>query len=159
MGLTGDTLILTDKGDVPVSELVGKQFNVLVSGKSYPSTEKGFQSRGVTSSVYKVKIANNMELSITLFHKIRMVEIPIVNDTYEEVLDDEWGSVVDINGNKDKKTLYVCAYDEHKVCSFLHVESATAETREVFECEIGFGQFYANKILVGEFDNASYLWD
>lgn len=66
--LTGDTLIDTDKGKKKITELIGKQFNAIVDGKIYPSTEQGFWSSGI-KSVWKITLENGMNIRATSNHK------------------------------------------------------------------------------------------
>jgi len=66
--LTGDTMIATDKGNFCISELVEKQFNAIVDGKVYPSTEQGFWSNG-TKEVYEIELANGAKIRATGNHK------------------------------------------------------------------------------------------
>jgi ribonucleotide reductase alpha subunit len=66
--ITADSLIMTDSGIYPVSDLVGKSFNAVVNGRIYSSTDKGFWSTGV-KRVYKVQLANGLHLKATANHE------------------------------------------------------------------------------------------
>lgn len=68
--LTGDTMIQTNESEfTELKNLVGKQFNAYIHGKSYPSTEKGFWSTG-EKQVYKIYFEDSNEI----WHKIRATD-------------------------------------------------------------------------------------
>jgi hypothetical protein len=66
--LTGDTLILTNQGLKRIDELVGKQFDVLIEGDVYSSTEQGFWKTG-KKQVYKMVLKNGNTIRATSNHK------------------------------------------------------------------------------------------
>lgn len=70
--LTEDTWILTAQGDRQIKDLVGKQFEAVVDGKRYLSTEQGFWKTGnkdvllvMTKEGYKVKATSNHKFLTT----------------------------------------------------------------------------------------------
>lgn len=67
--VTGDTLILTSNGLIPVKNLIGKKFIAIVDGNEYPSTDAGFWSSG-TKPIVKVTLQNGMSVKLTANHKI-----------------------------------------------------------------------------------------
>ena len=70
--VTEDTIIATKDGINIVSELIGKQFDALVDGKAYLSTEKGFWKTG-NKEVIKLVFASGRELKCTPNHQILTV--------------------------------------------------------------------------------------
>lgn len=65
--ITKDSLILTDRGLLPVSDLVGRQFNVLLNGGTYRSTRHGFFYTG-TRDIYRLVLENGCEIKATRDH-------------------------------------------------------------------------------------------
>lgn len=70
--LTEDTWILTAHGERQIKDLVGRQFEAIVDGKSYLSTEQGFWKTGnkdvllvETKEGYKVKSTSNHKFLTT----------------------------------------------------------------------------------------------
>ena len=76
--LAGGTLILTDRGQRLISELVGNQFNAIVDGQVYPSTEQGFWQTGV-KQLYKYTLANGLSIRATANHKF------MINGEWKEI--------------------------------------------------------------------------
>ena len=84
--VTGDTLVATDSGYHPVSELVGRQFTALVDGEHYLSTKEGFFFTGI-KPVFKVCTDLGLELKATEDHRF----LTIAQDGSES-----WRAVRDI---------------------------------------------------------------
>jgi ribonucleotide reductase alpha subunit len=67
--VTGDTWVLTSTGSRQVKDLVGKgRIDVIVDGKSYPTTDKGFFETG-NKDVYILKTIEGHEIKTTNDHK------------------------------------------------------------------------------------------
>jgi hypothetical protein len=69
LGITADTIILTDTDLLPVRQLVGKSFNAIVDGVAYPSTSNGFRSAGVKGA-FEVTLSNGLCIKATANHLI-----------------------------------------------------------------------------------------
>ena len=67
--VTGDTLVLTDRGWVKCLDLVGTPFVAILDGKEYNSTPVGFWSSGI-KKVFKLTLKNGMSVKCTEDHKI-----------------------------------------------------------------------------------------
>lgn len=67
--VSADTWILTDKGARQVSELIGVPTNVIVNGKSYPTTKDGFWLTG-KHQVYLLTTEEGFSLRATANHQI-----------------------------------------------------------------------------------------
>jgi ribonucleoside-diphosphate reductase alpha chain len=84
--VTGDSQILTDKGLQSVEKLVGKSFNAIVDGKSYPCVSNGFFSTGV-KDIFKLTTKSGFNLRCTEDHKIMTSEGWVkAKDLWEESL-------------------------------------------------------------------------
>lgn len=67
--VTGDTWVLTSEGGRQVSDLVGKgRVDVMVDGRWYPTTDKGFFRTGY-QKVYLLKTVEGYEVKTTANHK------------------------------------------------------------------------------------------
>ena len=67
--VTADTSVLTSQGPRLVSELVGQQFEAVVNGHPYKSTEAGFYKTGY-KPVYEVKTKKGFSFKATKNHKV-----------------------------------------------------------------------------------------
>jgi intein/homing endonuclease len=67
--VTKDTLVTTKNGLFKVGELIGKQFDALVDGDVYRSTEKGFWKTG-DKEVFKFTFESGRTLECTANHQI-----------------------------------------------------------------------------------------
>lgn len=65
--VTKDTFILTSNGSKQVKDLIGKPFNAIVNGSSYPS--QGFWSTGV-KPIYELRTRRGLKLKLTDNHKL-----------------------------------------------------------------------------------------
>ncbi|MFA6973002.1 MAG: hypothetical protein WC208_16595 [Gallionella sp.] len=70
--LTIDTVIHTDKGLMTIKDLIGQQFNAVVDGKVYSSTDKGFWMTAQSQPVLKVQLDNGLFVRCTANHQILM---------------------------------------------------------------------------------------
>ncbi len=68
--VSGDTLVMTSKGVKTAKELVGQQFEAIVDGKAYTSTDRGFFSTGFRETV-KVETKEGYEIECTPSHEFR----------------------------------------------------------------------------------------
>lgn len=68
--LTGDTMILTSEGIMPIRFLIDRQFIAVLDGKEYRSTTEGFWSKG-TREIFKIKLENGCEIKATANHKFK----------------------------------------------------------------------------------------
>ena len=69
--VSGDTLVLTDKGEIPVIDLVGKgQILLVVDGREYPTTTEGFFKTGEKRLLYKLTTSSGKVLRATPEHKL-----------------------------------------------------------------------------------------
>lgn len=64
--VTGDTKILTDKGNIPIAELVGEKVNVW-NGEEWSEVEP--RVTGVNKPIYSVLLSNMEEIKCTDYHK------------------------------------------------------------------------------------------
>jgi intein/homing endonuclease len=71
--ISGDSLILTDKGLIRADNLIGKKFNILLNGKTYSSTDNGFFKTG-NKPVFKLKLKNGYEIKATDNHKFLTID-------------------------------------------------------------------------------------
>jgi intein/homing endonuclease len=71
--ITKDSWITTSKGAFQVKDLIGKQFEAIVDGKKYSSTEKGFFYTG-EKDVYEVETVEGFKIKSTLNHKFLIQE-------------------------------------------------------------------------------------
>lgn len=69
--VSGDTFILTDKGQIPIKELVNQEVNVW-NGEEWSGT-KVFQT-GVNQAMVKVTLSNGVELKCTPYHKFILID-------------------------------------------------------------------------------------
>lgn len=67
--VTKDTMVTTDNGTFRVEDLIGKEFNVLIDGKSYKTKSEGFWKTG-NKPVYKLITKEGYELKLTNDHKL-----------------------------------------------------------------------------------------
>jgi intein/homing endonuclease len=68
--VSGDTLVLTDKGEIPVIDLVGKgQITVILNGKKYPTTAEGFFETGTNRLLFKLTTNTGKTVRATPEHK------------------------------------------------------------------------------------------
>jgi ribonucleotide reductase alpha subunit len=72
--LTNDTRVLTDKGLVQIKDLIGKQFNAVVNGVSYPSTTKGFWLTAEGQPVFRIQLDNGSFVRCTDNHQILLAD-------------------------------------------------------------------------------------
>ena len=67
--VTGDTLVATADGVVPVSDLIGRKFTAIVDGARHASTQRGFFFTGV-KPVIRTTFADGRELNATSNHRV-----------------------------------------------------------------------------------------
>lgn len=71
---TGDTLISTTKGIIPIKDLVNKQVNTIsdlrVIGSQGTFIEKGIGFKSGIKEVFEVKLQNNQRIKLTSNHKV-----------------------------------------------------------------------------------------
>ena len=68
--VSSDTMVLTDKGQVAVRDLVGKQFTAVVDGKLYPSTSRGFWKTASDQQLLRLQLDNGSFVRCTANHQI-----------------------------------------------------------------------------------------
>jgi ribonucleotide reductase alpha subunit len=66
--LTGDTLIETTEGWLPITTLVGRKFTIVMGTATFESTEKGFWSNGV-KDVFKITLESGHSIKATANHR------------------------------------------------------------------------------------------
>lgn len=143
--LTADTLILTENGEVPISELVGVQFNAKFPNNEmvFPSTEEGFWSTGV-KKIFKITLEDGKEIKATENHKFAL---KLKEPTYE------WYQVFEL-----KVGAPIVLGDCNSFSPIVSIEECGTE--EVFDCTIESCHcFSANGILshnCGEIPLESY---
>ena len=135
--VTGDTLILTDKGKIPVTELVGKQFLAHVDGDHHSSTSDGFWSTGV-KDVLKITTKSGSSIKVTKNHRL------LTNKSWVEAQNLQVGDAVQYQfqrnlDDKDREvynslnyyfgTMLRSSYD-----TIANIEDAGQE--EVYDCTI-----------------------
>ena len=64
--VTGDTLILTDRGNVPIESIVGQKVNIW-NGFEYSEVEP--RITGYDQEIYDIEFSNGSKLSCTPYHK------------------------------------------------------------------------------------------
>lgn len=118
--VSGDTLVLTDKGEISVIDLVGKgQVNVIVDGKKYPTTPEGFYKTGEQRLLYKLTTSSGKTLRATPEHKlihlekgwtevknIQICDFIRVNTNISDAVT-SWEEVVSIQKD-NRETVYDC---------------------------------------------------
>jgi ribonucleotide reductase alpha subunit len=67
--VSGDTLVLTSDGYLPVHQLIGKQFKAVVKGEEFLSTDQGFWCSG-EKELFEVALDNGMSVKATANHKL-----------------------------------------------------------------------------------------
>jgi intein/homing endonuclease len=99
--LTGDAMILTAAGLVPISDLLGKKFTAVVNGEHHDSTDAGFWKTG-TKPVFKLSLANGQEIKATDNHQFYVQTGKKIQD-WREVKDLKVGDELVIGDNADYK--------------------------------------------------------
>lgn len=104
--LTEDTSILTNNGLVKIKDLIGKQFEAIVNGKIYKSTEKGFWLTG-NKEVYKIYLANGNNIKATDNHQFKTTKgwkevKDLTNEDYIELSDNTNFKWTGGEGNEDE---------------------------------------------------------
>ena len=157
--LPGDTMILTDKGIFPITELVGKQFNAVVDGKIFPSTKEGFFKTG-TKELLKITLENGASLRATADHKILTTKGYVEAGKLEKGVELQISDICDYTEIKfqdnDKKQELEKRLDEYaskylqNYDSFTKVISVEKDnTEDVYDCTINnIHRFSANGVLV-----------
>lgn len=150
--ITADSLILTDKGLMRVSSLIGKQFNAVLEGKIYPSTKDGFFFKG-NKQVIEIELNNGAKLKCTPDHKIKTTKgmKKAVELTTEDEVCLNYGhsgffEILD-NARKVANATERAYYTETNTSKFkVHKK---LETEAVYDCTIpGPALFGANGIIV-----------
>jgi ribonucleotide reductase alpha subunit len=141
--LTGDTLVLTTEGNIPIENLVGKQFSVVFkespNDKGFPSTPNGFWSTGV-KPVFKISLWSGASIRATANHRFMRVA-----RTIEQNIVSVWTDVKDIRIG-DKLAIDNDEINGIKCSEVVSIEPAGEE--EVYDCTIpGLHYFSANGII------------
>jgi len=71
--VTDDTWVMTPEGPRQVKELVGERTEVIVDGKKWSNSGKGFFNTGV-KPIYEVKTKEGFELSLTGNHPLKKIK-------------------------------------------------------------------------------------
>jgi ribonucleotide reductase alpha subunit len=79
--ITGDTWVTTDHGRVKASDLVGRSFNAVVGGQTWPSGASGFVSKGI-QPVLELRSSQGHRLRLTAHHRVRRLR-PTPQDASE----------------------------------------------------------------------------
>ena len=72
--VTGETLVMTNKGAIEAQDLVGKQFTALVNGQEWESAEEGFFKTG-HKAVLKLRTDGGHNLRLTPDHLVRVANL------------------------------------------------------------------------------------
>jgi ribonucleoside-diphosphate reductase alpha chain len=93
--VTGDTHILTDKGQILIKELVDKTVNVW-NGKEFSETQ--IKQTGTNQELFKITFSNGVELKCTPYHKFFIMK-------------NYWGKPKEISANELKIGNTLIKYD------------------------------------------------
>jgi len=88
--VTADTWVMTDEGPRQVAELVGRPFDAVVNGKSYPTQSRGFFETGI-KPVLRLQTREGFALRLTENHPV----LRVVGET-RDVLETEWVAAGDL---------------------------------------------------------------
>lgn len=138
--VTAETMILTDQGEIPVSELINKPFTAVVNGMKNVSTDQGFYSQG-TKDIIKIKLDNGRYLRGSKNHQILTIKNGI--SIYDEMENIKVGDKLFINC----RDFYEAAKSNNNSSTVISVENDGRE--EVYDCTIlGNNCYVANGIIV-----------
>jgi ribonucleoside-diphosphate reductase alpha chain len=70
--ITDDSWIMTDGGALQVKDLIGTQFNAIINGKSYSSTDEGFYCTG-KKKIYEITTNEGFKIKTTSNHLIKKI--------------------------------------------------------------------------------------
>lgn len=90
--VTGDTLILTDKGYMRAIDLEGVRFNAVINGNHYRTTEYGFWCNG-SKEVIKIELDTGETIKVTRNHQLKTI-----NEKWTEAKDLRVGSCLELHG-------------------------------------------------------------
>lgn len=139
--LTGDTLILTDGGEIPIHELVGKQFTAIVNNEPFLSTSSGFWCTG-EKEVLEITLENGIQVRATENHKF------IRNGEKFDVKNLKIGDELELAVHNPDKTL---VENDDKIGHKIKISKISQiGVQPVFDCTIaGPHEFSANGIRSG----------
>lgn len=172
--VTGDTEIYTSPHDITrVKDLVGKQFQTYVNGKTYSSTEQGFWSTGV-KEVFKITfegtgtiiisdndhIGNKCSIKATGNHRFQLIDNTWI--TVDQILKKmAWSSLTDswMSFNSDiklKKANPPKEFNDGKMKKVVQenelyykiIKIERAGNQEVFDCTIPEAHCYNSNGLI-----------
>lgn len=125
--ITGDSIILTARGRIPVHQLVGKQFEALLDHEICPSTSEGFWSNGV-KDIVKITLVDGSSIKATPNHRF--------------MTDRGWVEVRHLSPRDKLKVI-------GQTCTYVDIETIVPFGQaEVFDCSIpGSNCYYANDLL------------
>ncbi len=86
----GDTFVTTSEGPRQVKDLIGKKANLIVDGKEYATTEKGFFATGI-KPLFSIITNEGYRLSATADHPVLRVKTKT-----RYTLENEWANTADL---------------------------------------------------------------
>lgn len=99
--VTMDGWIHTSNGPRQVSDLIGNQFNAIVNGESYDSTDKGFFKTGENRDIFKIISKEGFEVRATENHKFLVLNKN--TSVWKELKDLSIGDEIVIHNHNDFK--------------------------------------------------------
>ena len=92
--MPADTWIQTIDGPKQVKDLINKPFSVLVDGKSYSETGKGFFKTGIKQT-YNINLWGGYSFKATDNHKVKIIK-RIASPKKKERYDFDWKTVAEL---------------------------------------------------------------
>lgn len=159
--VTGDTMVLTDKGHYPIKDLVGEKVNIW---NGFKFSEVYPKITGKNQKLMRVRVSNGNELICTPYHKfilkdgsrvecaklsvgdkLQKCEMPIINGS-KNVENAYTQGFFSGDGFecKDRNCKYISFYGDHKkplskYCSTIN-QREDSETRTTFSVDVKYGK-------------------
>lgn len=136
--ITGDTIIKTAEGDLPVVELVNTPFVVFLPPYNYHECRKGFYSTGI-KEVYTITLKNGMSIKATSNHRF------LAKEKIEMLEEAGWLSIDQGLSVGNALSIDPRVDDLYLWSEIISIEKAGRE--EVYDCEVDdVHQYFANGI-------------
>lgn len=100
--VTADTWVHTTEGPRQVGDLIGRQFEAVVDGRAYTSTDAGFWSTG-RKPVFRLETAEGYNLELTGNHQVCRVQQSrkVQKDEWVQAADLKPGDLIRLNNHRD----------------------------------------------------------